>query len=127
MRALPTSARPHREMVPVPALTWPRGQLLQFQHTAGLGRATLLRHPGTTGHGSILKPEDMQRQMDSAGLPDKAWGDVPHWEEHREATLASHPAQHCLAVDMRLIRLLIARWRLRLERWQVLRSGRRRC
>ena len=31
---------------------------------------------------------DTQRQLDYlTGLPDKAWEDVPHWEEHREATL----------------------------------------
>ena len=31
---------------------------------------------------------DTQRQLDYlTELPDKAWEDVPHWEEHREATL----------------------------------------
>ena len=33
---------------------------------------------------------DTQRQLDYlVGLPDKAWQEAPHWEEHREATLAA--------------------------------------
>ena len=33
---------------------------------------------------------DMQQQLDYlTGLPDKAWEDVPRWEEHREATIAA--------------------------------------
>lgn len=33
---------------------------------------------------------DSQRQLDYlVGLPDAAWHDVPHWEEHREVTIAA--------------------------------------
>jgi hypothetical protein len=35
------------------------------------------------------KVSDAQRQLDYlVALPDKAWEDVPGWEEHREETLA---------------------------------------